>query len=62
MSLTDEIKNALENVDDVTYQTRILICKSCPAFTSIKTCSDCLCIIPVKAKLKSQSCPRGQWK
>lgn len=62
MNLSDEIKNALENVDETTYRTRMTICKNCPAFTVLKTCADCFCVIPVKAKLKSQSCPRGQWR
>lgn len=62
MGLSDEINKALENVDEVTYKTRIAICNSCPAYSGVKTCNDCLCFIPVKAKLKSQACPRGQWK
>ena len=62
MALQDELNKALENVTDLQYNTRITICRSCPAYTIIKTCSDCKCIIPVKAKLKSQSCPRGFWK
>jgi hypothetical protein len=62
MSISDQINSALENVSPVQYQTRLAICKQCPALTALQTCKDCLCIIPIKAKLKSQSCPRNQWK
>lgn len=69
MSLGDEINKALENVDQVTYGTRLGICKgsntgiACPAYSSMTgTCKDCLCIMAIKAKLKSQACPRGKWR
>lgn len=62
MSFKEEINKALENVSPMQYDTRIAICNTCPSLSSIKTCSDCKCFMPVKAKLKSQSCPKGKWK
>lgn len=62
MSLQDELSQALSNVDEITYRTRINICKMCPALNTLNVCKDCLCFMNVKAKLKSQSCPRNKWK
>ncbi len=62
MSLQNELNSALENVNEVQYQTRLSICAVCPALSAIKVCKDCLCVIPVKAKLKSQKCPRNLWR
>lgn len=62
MSIQYEINSALENVSPLQYQTRLSICNRCPKYSTLKICKLCLCIIPIKAKLKSQSCPQGLWK
>ncbi len=63
MGFIDEIKGALENVNDLQYDTRLYICKTCPLYTSATgQCNSCGCIMVIKAKLASQSCPQGKWK
>lgn len=37
------------------------ICKSCPSLTTLKTCKECGCIMPLKVKLAQVSCPLNKW-
>lgn len=36
-------------------------CKGCDAFTVLKTCRECGCIMPLKIKISSAVCPLGKW-
>jgi hypothetical protein len=67
---TDEfqINPALENstessflTDGQTQEARYDICKGCAEFTALKTCKECGCIMPLKIKLRSASCPLDKW-
>lgn len=40
---------------------RYEICKQCTAFTALKTCRECNCIMPLKIKIASASCPLVKW-
>lgn len=65
MDLLNELNKSLENVDAVTYATRQAICHGCPydLYDSVTdSCTSCDCFITIKAKLKSQECPKGFWK
>lgn len=42
-------------------ETRYDICKKCDRLTMIKTCKECGCIMPLKVKIPSASCPLGKW-
>ena len=37
------------------------ICQTCPSFTQLKTCKECGCIMPLKVKIASASCPIDKW-
>jgi hypothetical protein len=63
-----QINSVLENntegsfvADSQTQEARYDICKDCASFTALKTCKECGCIMPLKVKLRSASCPLGQW-
>lgn len=47
--------------DNEVQQTRYDICKSCSSFTSLKTCRECGCIMPLKIKINDSICPLGKW-
>jgi hypothetical protein len=40
---------------------RYEICKSCDSFTALKTCRVCGCIMPLKIKIATASCPLEKW-
>lgn len=40
---------------------RYEICKQCPSFTVLKTCKECGCIMPLKTKIASATCPVEKW-
>lgn len=42
------------------FKQRVEICRSCPQYSRAQ-CLECYCFIPIKAKLKTESCPRGKW-
>jgi hypothetical protein len=42
-------------------EQRYEVCKSCNSFTTLKTCQECGCIIPLKIKLKNSVCPVNKW-
>ena len=44
-------------VDDVEYERRLAICRSCDRFDYGTTCRHCGCLVQVRAKLADQSCP-----
>lgn len=47
--------------DGQTQEARYDICKGCTAFTALKTCKECGCIMPLKIKLHGAICPLGKW-
>ena len=53
--------NSISVSEDV-YEQRIKICKSCPKLIlDINVCSECGCLMPIKAKLDQAFCPIGKW-
>lgn len=42
-------------------EQRYEICKGCEAFTMLKTCRKCGCIMPLKVKIASAACPLEKW-
>lgn len=54
------------NVTAEVAKNRMSICKLCPSYLEItKMCKECMCIMPLKTKLKAQyggKCPLGKWK
>jgi hypothetical protein len=42
-------------------QQRYEICKTCDSFTSLKTCKECGCIMPLKIKITNSECPLKKW-
>jgi hypothetical protein len=40
---------------------RIVICRNCEKFNSLKFCTDCNCYIPLKTWLKNSKCPLSKW-
>jgi hypothetical protein len=58
------IDNAIVNsflADNEVQAARYDICKSCTSFTILKTCKECGCIMPLKVKMASASCPLNKW-
>lgn len=47
--------------NDLLQAQRYEHCKSCSAFTAFKTCTECGCIMPLKIRLASASCPLAKW-
>lgn len=47
----------LRNVDDKEYARRLAICKSCPQWRKGWICAVCGCLLKVKARWASESCP-----
>jgi hypothetical protein len=47
--------------DSQAQEARYDICKGCTAFTVLKTCKECGCIMPLKVKMANASCPLGKW-
>jgi hypothetical protein len=63
-----ESNSVVENNTGVSFlasseiqETRYNLCKSCPSFTALKTCSECGCIMPLKIKIANVSCPLDKW-
>jgi hypothetical protein len=49
-------------VTDETYTSRMDLCNGCENLSeTIKQCSECKCIMPVKAKFAQFSCPINKW-
>ncbi len=42
--------------------SRLKECLKCEEYLSLThQCKKCLCFLPLKARLKGQSCPLGKW-
>lgn len=61
MSIQNQINEALDNVDEFQYRTRLNICNRCPKLNKLRICTECICPVDIKNKLKSQKCPLGHW-
>lgn len=48
---------ASEELQEQRYET----CKGCDAFTALKTCKECGCIMPLKIKIAGAACPLDKW-
>lgn len=49
-------------IDSELYKKRLQVCKTCEHFIKIsQQCKICMCIMPLKAKIKSSTCPKGKW-
>ena len=48
------------------YEERIEICKKCDKLNivlgTIYQCSECWCLLDIKARMASQECPLGKWE
>lgn len=58
------VRDGLHRVDDATYNKRLEICRSCASCDLVRmVCRerDCGCQLHVKARWRSESCPRGKW-
>lgn len=42
-------------------EQRYETCKGCDAFTALKTCRECGCIMPLKIKIAGAACPLDKW-
>ena len=45
----------------VAFEERMEMCKSCDKLTPINICSECLCFMPIKTRLRSSECPLKKW-
>jgi len=75
MSIIDEYKNKIAGLieerkkildsypsTNLMAKKRLLICSDCDSFReTTKTCSECNCFMPLKAKLNKSVCPLGKW-
>jgi len=48
-------------VDDALYTQRLDACKACDNYGALGLCSECKCIMPVKAKFAQFQCPIKVW-
>ena len=48
---------ASKELQEQRYET----CKGCDAFTALKTCRECGCIMPLKIKIADAACPLEKW-
>lgn len=64
-SLFTIAKNAATGVDQSVpaevANSRLNICKGCEKFTKTRQCSECLCFLDFKTKVKQEKCPLGKW-
>lgn len=59
---TDAINGEEVIVDENVYQKRIEICMNCTYISENKTtCTQCGCVVELKAKFKSNRCPKKYW-
>lgn len=41
--------------------SRLSICQDCSSYTSLKVCTECGCIMPLKVKFQNAVCPLNKW-
>lgn len=42
-------------------EERMKLCAQCDKFNSIGLCTECGCVMVVKVKIDTSSCPLGKW-
>ena len=57
----DFVNPTTEYAHEQLSHTRYAICNDCPKLMVTKQCSECLCFMPAKTKLKNAVCPLGKW-
>lgn len=55
------IADGLANIDEKTLEIRNNICDTCENMRSDGRCSECGCMMKIKAKWESASCPVKKW-
>lgn len=49
-------------VDEIVYNKRLETCMNCPYISDNQiACTQCGCIVALKAKFKSNTCPKNYW-
>lgn len=62
IGLPNALGNSLGVLANEQLQTeRYNICKTCDSLTTLKTCRECGCIMPLKVKLATARCPLEKW-
>jgi hypothetical protein len=52
----------IEKATEEEYQQRIDTCKLCEKFIEkTEQCAECKCVMTIKAKIKSSTCPLDKW-
>lgn len=46
--------------DELVYEKRKSMCRACPQYQWFQ-CKRCACVVALKAKLATESCPDGKW-
>lgn len=58
----DLITGKLEFVDESVSTQRMAICDECEVQNkTIKVCTACGCVLPIKVRLKESTCPMELW-
>ena len=55
----DEEKELIVNKEK--YKERIEQCEKCDRRSMLNICKECGCVVVLKARLQSSSCPLGKW-
>lgn len=46
---------------DERAEERLTICAKCDKFSDVGLCNECGCVMVVKVKVATSSCPLGKW-
>lgn len=47
---------------DKIHVVRLGVCYACPEYNkTLKTCTVCMCFMPLKTRVKWAKCPKGRW-
>ena len=64
-SLFNIAKNAAKGIDqsvpEEVQKERISTCNKCDKLTKTRQCSECLCFVDLKTKIKQEECPLKKW-
>jgi len=64
-SLFNIAKNAAKGIDQSVpkevSESRISLCNSCDKLMITRQCSECLCFVDAKTKIKQEECPLKKW-
>lgn len=59
-ALTAYIRAGCPHVSREAYAARLAACDACEARRG-SICTECSCVIPLKAKMETEACPRERW-